>query len=84
MPPLVQTNLERVAQTRYALTVSVSMFAILLIGSFGVLMFYLGDGFNTLHILIGVAGLGVFLYRPKLYEYQQISDALKMLTEKPE
>ncbi len=81
MPPLEMTNLERVVQTRYALTVSVSMLAMLFIGCLGATIFYLGDGFNTLHILTSVAALGVFLYRPKLNEYQQIQDALTLLIE---
>jgi len=81
MPPLESTNLECVVRTRYALTVSVSMFAMLFIGCLGATIFYLGDGFNTLHILTGIAGLGVFLYRPKFDEYQKINDALTILTE---
>ncbi len=81
MPLLENSNLERVIQTRYTLTVGVSMLSMLFITSLGMVMFYFGDGFNTLHILIGVAGLGVFLYRPKWQEYQQIHDALTTLTE---
>lgn len=76
MPPLDKANLEKTLKTRYTLTVSVSMLLILTIGSFGSLMFYLGDGFNTLHIFNIVAGLGIFLYRPKINEYQQIQNAL--------
>lgn len=76
MPLLENANLDKTLKTRYTLTVSVSMFLILIIGSFGSVMFYLGDGFNTLHIFNIVAGLGIFLYRPKLREYAQIQDAL--------
>ena len=76
MPLLENANLEKTLKTRYTLTVSVSMLLVLTIGGFGATMFYFGDGFNTLHILTGVAGLGVFLYRPKLDEYQQIHNAL--------
>jgi len=76
MPLLENANLEKTLKTRYTLTVSVSMLLVLTIGSFGATIFYFGDGFNTLHILTGVAGLGVFLYRPKLDEYQQIHNAL--------
>ena len=76
MPLLKNANLEKTLKTRYTLTVSVSMLLVLTIGSFGATIFYFGDGFNTLHILTGVAGLGVFLYRPKLDEYQQIHNAL--------
>lgn len=76
MPLLEFANLERVVKTRYTLTVSVSMLSMSIIGSFGSVMFYLGDGFNTLHILTIVAGLGIFLYRPKINEYQQILNTL--------
>lgn len=76
MPLLKNTNLACVIKTRYTLTISVSMLLMLLIGSFGATIFYLGDSFRTLHILTGIAGLGVFLYRPKLDEYQQILESL--------
>jgi O-antigen/teichoic acid export membrane protein len=76
MPLLANANVERVIKTRYTLTVSVSMLSMLLIGGFGATIFYLGDGFRALHILTGVAGLGVFLYRPKFDEYQQIQLSL--------
>jgi MFS family permease len=76
MPLLENTNLERVVKIRYTLTVTISMLMMLVIGSFGATIFYLGDGFRTLHILTGIAGLGVFLYRPKLDEHQQILDSL--------
>lgn len=76
MPLLENDKAINVAKNRYALTVSLSMFSMLLIGSFGSVIFYFGDSFNTLHILTIVAGLGVFLHRPKIQEYQQIQDAL--------
>jgi hypothetical protein len=64
------------AKNRYLLTVMVSMLLIQGIGMLGVVMFMLGDGFNTLYILIGMAALAVFLYRPKLNEYISIVEAL--------
>lgn len=76
MPLLENANLKRVVKIRYTLTLTVSMLMMLVIGSFGAMIFYLGDGFRTLHILTGIAGLGVFLYRPKLDEYEQIFDSL--------
>lgn len=76
MPLLENADLEKTLKIRYTLTVCVSMLLILLIGGFGATVFYFGDGFNSLHILTIVAGLGVFLYRPKRSEYQQIQDAL--------
>lgn len=76
MPLLENANLEKTVKTRYSLTVSVSMLLILVISSLGSVIFYFGDGFNSLHIFNVIAGLGVFLYRPKMHEYQQIQDAL--------
>ncbi len=76
MPLLENTNVESVVKLRYTLTVSISMLLMLIVGSFGATIFYFGDGVNSLHILTGVALLGVFLYRPKLIEYQQIIHAL--------
>jgi MFS family permease len=75
MPLLLNANLEHVIKTRYTLTVSVSMLMMLIIGSLGAVIFYVGDGFRALHILTGIAALGVFLYRPKRDEYQQILDS---------
>ena len=80
MPLLASINSERVVKTRYTLTISISMLLMVFVGGLGSVLFYLGEDFNTLHILTGVAVLGVFLYRPKLHEYQQIFDALATLT----
>ncbi len=76
MPLLANANLERVIKIRYMLTITMSMSMMLIIGCLGATMFYFGDGFRSLHILTGIAALGVFLYRPKLNEYQQILDSL--------
>ncbi|MGB4498320.1 MAG: hypothetical protein WBI40_06445 [Methylococcaceae bacterium] len=76
MPLLVGANLEKTAQIRYALTVTVSQSMMILIGWFGGMIFYFGDVLNSFHILTGLAVLGTFLYRPKNAEYQQIIDAL--------
>lgn len=74
MPLLEQKNFEKIAQRRYTLTVAVSQSMMLLIGSFGEIIFYFGDTINSFHILTGLAMLGGFLYRPKNSEYQQIID----------
>lgn len=78
------SNIEKIAQSRYALTVLVSQMVMLFIGVLAEIIFYLGDGFNTFHILSGLAMLGAFLYRPKIEEYQRIINALKESTEKPD
>jgi hypothetical protein len=64
------------AKNRYLLTVMVSMFLVQSIGVLGVVMFMLGDGFNTLYILVGMAALAAFLYRPKWDEYISVVEAL--------
>jgi hypothetical protein len=46
------------------------------VGVLGVIMFLLGDGYNTLYILTGLSALGLFLYRPKQAEYARIIEAL--------
>jgi hypothetical protein len=64
------------ARSRYLLTVIVSMTMVESIGVFGVIMFLLGDGYNTLYIFTIVSALGMFLYRPKVDEYESIVAAL--------
>jgi hypothetical protein len=69
------------AKSRYLLTIIVSMMLVEGLGVLGFVMFMLGDDFNTLYIFLGLAVLGLYLYRPKVQEYQQIVEAL---TDKPE
>lgn len=64
------------AKNRYLLTIIVSMALVESVGVLGFVMFMLGDDFNTLHIFIGLSVLGLYLYRPKQDEYNQIVDAL--------
>jgi hypothetical protein len=66
------------AKNRYLVTVIVSMSLIEVVGIFGLVMFVLGDGFNTLYIFTGLSALGLFLYRPKTDEYSAI---IKAMTE---
>lgn len=68
-------------QSRYLLTVIVSMTLVESIGLFGLIMFLLGDGYNTLYIFTIVSALGMFLYRPKVDEYESIVAALAERSE---
>lgn len=80
MPPLKPLiDVTTLAQQRYTLTVSVSMAIMLFTGALGAMMFLFGDNVNTLYILTLVAGLGIFLYRPKQNEYLTIVHALTRL-----
>lgn len=64
------------AKIRYLVTVIVSMSLVEVVGIFGLVMFMLGDGFNTLYIFTGLSALGLFLYQPKVSEYSEIIDAI--------
>jgi hypothetical protein len=64
------------AKSRYLLTVIVSMLLVEGVGVLGFVMFMLGDDFNTLYIFTGLAALGLYLYRPKMAEYERIAEAL--------
>lgn len=64
------------AKSRYLVTVIVSMSLVEVVGIFGLVMFVLGDGLNTLYIFTGLSALGLFLYRPKVDEYSEIIDAI--------
>jgi len=46
------------------------------IGVFGFMLFMFGDGNNNLFILTGLSALGMFLYRPKVEEYNEIVEQL--------
>jgi hypothetical protein len=77
---------ENPAKKRYLLTTTVTLLIIESVGLFGIIMFILGDGFNTLYIFSILAALGLFLHRPKQEEYRQIIEALATisLTENPD
>ena len=68
---------DKPAKSRYLKTIIVSMGIAETIGLYGVVMFSLGDGFNTLYIFSVLAGLAMFLYRPKVEEYRMILEAVK-------
>ena len=66
------------AKQRYLLTIIVTQVLIELVGFFGLTMFILGDGFNTLYIFSAMAALGIFLHKPNMDEYLAIESALSI------
>jgi len=66
------------AKSRYLLTTIVTLVLIESVGLFGFIMFILGDEVNSLYIFSVLSLLGLFLHRPKLQEYQQIIEALRL------
>lgn len=69
------------AERRYQTTILVSMGLVQGSGVLGLLMYILGDDVNTLSILMGMSALGIYLYRPKLPEFQSIVTALALKEE---
>lgn len=74
--PELQSRAVTDAKRRYLTTIIVSMSLVEVVGVFGLVMFVLGDGFNTLYIFTGLSALGLFLYRPKAGEYSEIIEAI--------
>jgi len=78
--PLTRADYRTEAKKRYLVTVIVSMTLMESIGAFGFVLFMLGDGNNNLFIFTGLSALGLFLYRPKLEEYQRVVELLAIKT----
>ena len=71
--PLNQSS----ALAKYTSAVIVSLALCESIGIYGVLLFFLGDTFQTLHIFIGIAALGMLFYRPKREELETLVIAMQ-------
>ncbi len=63
---------DKPARIRYLVTIIMTQVMIESVAVLGVLMFVLGDGYNTLYIFNVMALLGFFLHRPKKEEYVKI------------
>lgn len=74
--PLTQSNYRLEAKRRYLLTIIVSACLMESLGVLGFMLFMFGDSQNNLFILTGLSAMGLFLYRPKLDEYQAIVELL--------
>lgn len=74
---------DKSAEDRYFTTILITQMLVEIIASFGVVMFVLGDGYNTLYIFSILALLGTALHRPKLEDLASIEQAL-MIREKEE
>ena len=64
------------AERRYLLTIIVTQSLLELVSLFGLIMFLLGDDFNTLYIFSVLGLLGIYLHKPKPAEFQSIVSAL--------
>ncbi len=70
---------DKSAKNRYLLTILVTMVFIEIISLFGLIMFILGDQYNTLYIFSVLGALGIFLHRPRQEEYKEIIESLRIM-----
>ncbi|MGR9086226.1 MAG: hypothetical protein ACU841_04030 [Gammaproteobacteria bacterium] len=66
---------------RYLTTILVTLLLMESVGIMGLVIFLLGDDFNTLYIFSVLVFLGLYLYRPKLDEYSRIVEALSVKSD---
>ncbi len=67
---------EAPAAKRYLVTIVLTQTMTETVALFGLLMFVLGDDYNTLYIFSSMAALGIYLHRPKMEEYGRIIGSL--------
>ena len=60
---------------KYTIAMLLSLAFSEMIGIFGLVLFFLGDSFQTLYIFIGISALGMFHYRPRQGEIDKILTA---------
>jgi hypothetical protein len=61
----------------YSIALIVSLALSESIGIYGLVLFLLGDSFQTLHIFIGVSALAMFYYRPKREDLESLAAAMQ-------
>jgi membrane protein implicated in regulation of membrane protease activity len=57
-------------------TIIISMSVAISIGIYGFAMFVLGDSYNTLYIFAILSALAMYIYKPKVEEYQAIVESV--------
>ena len=58
---------------KYITVVVVSLALSESIGIYGLILFFLGDNFQTLYIFISISALALFYYRPRIEELEQLA-----------
>jgi hypothetical protein len=66
---------------KYAAAVIISLALSDSIGIYGLVLFLLGDSFQTLYTFIGVSALAMIFYRPKREELERLTMAYKQASE---
>ncbi len=73
-PPLKEQSF---VMGKYTIAMLLSLAFSESIGILGLVLFFLGDSFQTLYIFIGISALGMFHYRPRLEEIQKLAAAMQ-------
>jgi F0F1-type ATP synthase membrane subunit c/vacuolar-type H+-ATPase subunit K len=60
--------------TKYTTAMIISLALSESIGIYGLLLFFLGDSFNTLYTFIGVSAIAMYFFRPKGYEIEMLAN----------
>ncbi|OQK16360.1 hypothetical protein AU255_00135 [Methyloprofundus sedimenti] len=63
-------------KSRYSVTIIISMAIAESIAMYGFAMYVLGDGYNTLYIFTILSALAMYIYKPKVEEYQTIVERI--------
>ncbi|QPK62781.1 hypothetical protein IVG45_18405 [Methylomonas sp. LL1] len=67
---------EKPAEQRYLVTIIATQSMIETVSLFGLVMFILGDDFNTLYIFSLLGAVGIYLHKPNQPELEAINQAL--------
>ncbi|MCJ7772944.1 MAG: hypothetical protein MUP22_07410 [Desulfobacterales bacterium] len=63
---------------RYTVAMLIALAISESIGIYGMILYFLGDSFNTLYTFIGVAAISMFFYRPKKEEIVLLANDMKV------
>jgi F0F1-type ATP synthase membrane subunit c/vacuolar-type H+-ATPase subunit K len=74
-PPPLKDQLTVIGKYTSAMLLSLALSES--IGIYGLVLFFLGDSFQTLYIFIGISALGMFHYRPKQDEIEKLAVAMQ-------
>jgi len=62
---------------KYTTALVVAIFLSETIGIYGLVLFFLGDSFQTLYIFIGISALSIYFHRPKREEMEALALAMQ-------
>ena len=76
LPPATQTT----AVGKYTVSMIIALALSEAIGIYGLILYFIGDTFQTLYTFIGIAVIAVIFYRPKREDVETLTEHLKRST----